>query len=165
MPIKRKSFLTRCLLLTLAVAASVALHAQPVGPNTKPVELQGTSLSGVNVDLAKFRGKVVLVFFWSTNCGVCLSAMPELRLNLTGWRGKPFELVTVNVDANMADWKSYEQIAAKTQTQALTAIWTGKPLSQRLPLTLVLDTKGRVLARHEGRVAPEAWDEVADLLP
>ncbi len=162
---KRCSSFSQALLLTFALWASAAVVAQPVGPNTKPIELQGTSLSGANFDLAKSRGKVVLVFFWSTNCGVCLSAMPELRLNQAGWRGKPFELVTVNVDTNMADWKSYEKIAAVTQTQALTAIWTGKPLSQRLPLTLVLDTKGRVVARHEGRVAPEAWDEVAEILP
>ena len=33
------------------------------------------------------------------------------------------------------------------------------------PLTLVLNTKGQVIARHEGRIAPEAWDDVAEALP
>ena len=34
-----------------------------------------------------------------------------------------------------------------------------------LPLTLLIDSKGRVLQRFEGRLAPEVWDGVADLLP
>ena len=165
MPVIYRSALIVCMGLALLMAVLLPVYAQPAADAAKPLALQGTTLSGSQFDLAKSRGKVVLVFFWSTNCGVCLSAMPELRLNLAGWRGKPFELVTVNVDTNMADWKSYEQIAAKTQTQALTAIWTGKAPSQKLPLTLVLDAKGRVVARHEGRVAPEAWDAVAEILP
>jgi len=34
-----------------------------------------------------------------------------------------------------------------------------------LPLTSLLDSKGKVLKRFEGRLAPEVWDSVADLLP
>jgi hypothetical protein len=67
----------------------------------------------------------------------------------------------------LAQWRTYEQIAAQTQSPASrpTALWAGKAAAQKLPLTLVLDTQGRVVARHEGRIAPEAWDEVAELLP
>ena len=36
---------------------------------------------------------------------------------------------------------------------------------KKLPLTLVLDTQGITRARYEGRIAPEAWDDVAELLP
>ena len=35
----------------------------------------------------------------------------------------------------------------------------------RLPVTLVFDTRGVLKARHEGRVPPDVWDEVAELLP
>jgi hypothetical protein len=28
----------------------------------------------------------------------------------------------------------------------------------------VIDSKGMVAARHEGRIAPEAWDAVAELM-
>ena len=34
-----------------------------------------------------------------------------------------------------------------------------------VPLTLVINAKGMVVARHAGRIAPEAWDDVAGLLP
>jgi hypothetical protein len=39
------------------------------------------------------------------------------------------------------------------------------PAAQRLPLTLLVDAKGKVIARYEGRLAPEVWDGVAELLP
>lgn len=153
------------LALVLALAPTLG-RAQPTA-HLQPLVLQATTLANTPYDLTRHKGKVVMVFYWSTGCGVCLSHLPELRANLTGWRGKPFELLTVNVDADMAQWRTYEQIAAQTQSQSSrpTALWAGKTAAQKLPLTLVLDTLGRVVARHEGRIAPEAWDEVAELLP
>ena len=61
------------------------------------------------------QGKVAIVFFWSTSCAVCRDSLPELRANLTGWRDKPFALVTVNVDAKASDWLAYESILSKTK--------------------------------------------------
>lgn len=165
-----RTFMSTGLTLMLALAPMLG-HTQPTTTapiaNPQPLVLQATTLANTPFDLARLKGKVVMVFYWSTGCGVCLSHLPELRANLTGWRGKPFELLTVNVDADMAQWRTYEQIAAQTQSPAYrpTALWAGKAAAQKLPLTLVLDTQGRVVARHEGRIAPEAWDEVAELLP
>ena len=157
-----------CIIWALAVgAAALPLLASAQAGATKGQSalVQGTTAAGAEFDASKLKGKVVMVFYWSAGCGVCLSHMPELRRNLMGWKGKPFELVTVNVDADKANWLAYEQIASKTQTQPLTAIWSGAGVTQKLPVTLVLDTRGKVVARHEGRIAPEAWDEVAEILP
>jgi thiol-disulfide isomerase/thioredoxin len=150
--------------LTLAVATA---QAQTAPLSAEPFVVAGATPVGTAFDAARLKGKVVMVFFWSTQCGVCLSHMPELRANLGGWKGKPFELVTVNVDANRTDWLSYEKISTQTQTQSQQpiALWSGKSVSPKLPLTLVLNTKGQVMARIEGRIAPEAWDSVAELLP
>jgi thiol-disulfide isomerase/thioredoxin len=163
---------TRTFLSTLAVLFSMALggspaHAQTAPLSPEPFVVPGVLPSGAAFEAARLKGKVVMVFFWSTQCGVCLSHMPELRANLGGWKGKPFELVTVNVDANRTDWLSYEKISTQTQTQSQQpiALWSGKSVSPRLPLTLVLNIKGQVMARIEGRIAPEAWDSVAELLP
>lgn len=38
------------------------------------------------------------------------------------------------------------------------------PVPVKLPLTLLVDSKGKVLQRIEGRVATEVWDAVAELL-
>ena len=157
-----------CVAWAIAVgtaALPLSASAQAGAVKGQSAVVQGTTAAGAEFDASKLKGKVVLVFYWSAGCGVCLSHMPELRSNLMGWKGKPFELVTVNVDADKTNWLAYEQIASKTQTQPLTAIWSGAGVTQKLPVTLVLDTRGKVVARHEGRIASEAWDEVAEILP
>lgn len=150
--------------LSLALACGAA-SAQSTAIKGQAMQPQGTLLDGQAYNPSRLKGKVTMVFYWSTNCGVCLSHMPELRANTAGWRGKPFELVTVNVDAADVDWRAYEQIAAKTQMPGLVPIWAGKGASQKLPVTLVLDVQGKVAERYEGRIAPEAWDAVAEILP
>lgn len=150
--------------LSLALACGAAA-AQPTAVKGQAFQPQGTLPDGQVYNPSRLKGKVAMVFYWSTSCSVCLSHMPELRANAAGWRGKPFELVTVNVDATQVDWKAYEQIAAKTQMPDLVPIWAGKGSTQKLPVTLVLDVQGKVAARYEGRIAPEAWDAVAEILP
>lgn len=117
----------------------------------------------------RIRGKVAIVFYWSTACAVCRDSLPELRANLSGWRDKPFALVTVNVDKNASDWLAYERILGATQagSKGLVALRQdeGQSVPMKLPLTLLVDAKGKVISRFEGRLAPEAWDGVADLMP
>jgi thiol-disulfide isomerase/thioredoxin len=143
-------------------------HAQPTA--AAPLALQATNLSGERFAAQeRLRGKVSIVFFWSTACAVCRDSLPELRTNLAGWRDKPFALVTVNVDRNPADWQAYERILGKTQSppKGLFALRqdASLPAPAKLPLTLLVNAQGQVVARFEGRLAPEAWDGVADLMP
>jgi thiol-disulfide isomerase/thioredoxin len=158
----------------IAPLAAMAQSATPVSPQSG-FDLRGATLEGKPFNLADLRGKVVMVFFWSTDCAVCRSKMPELRANAEGWRGKPFELVLVSLDRRRADLIEYDRLLAATQANAVhfRSLWSGDPgysdtLPQRprqLPLTLLIDVQGRLAARFEGRIPAEAWDSVADLMP
>lgn len=140
-----------------------------------PWRVQGPTLAGASFDSATHRGKVLMVFHWSTECAVCRSKLPELRANAQGWRDKPFELVLVSEDRRRTDAVAYEQAWRATQQAGIHTpiLWSGEPgyadplksRPRQLPLTLVLDAQGIERARFEGRIPPEAWDAVADLLP
>jgi thiol-disulfide isomerase/thioredoxin len=154
-------------LLALLCLAGMA-HAQPTA--AAPLLLQAHTLSGERFAAQeRLLGKVSIVFFWSTACAVCRDSLPELRANLAGWRDKPFALVTVNVDAKAHDWLAYESILNKTKMPPKTLYPLrqdeGTPVPPKLPLTLLVNAQGKVIARYEGRLAPEAWDGVADLMP
>jgi thiol-disulfide isomerase/thioredoxin len=152
---------------TTLLAASAPAHAAPL-------QLSGPTLDGGRFDLQALRGRVVMLFFWNTDCVPCVQRMPELRANAAGWRGKPFTLVLVSTDRDRQAALGYVRTLRQVDKEAVDAplLWAGelKPgggltVPSSVPVTLVLDTRGEVLARHVGRIAPEAWDDVAGLLP
>jgi thiol-disulfide isomerase/thioredoxin len=165
-----------------------AVHAQtsPEQPKAvailpKNVSISGKTIDGQAFDLAKQKGKVVLVMIWATDCAVCRDKMPELRENAKGWVGKPFTTVLINADRRMSDVESYNAIINKAvpMKERLTQLWaldasykdsigTAELIKNRsassLPMTLVLDKKGDVVKRYQGRIPAEVWDDISELL-
>lgn len=156
--------LITALLLSFTLSAA-AQHAR----------LDGHTLEGQPFSLETLRGKVVMLFFWNTDCVPCLQKMPELRANAAGWRGKPFELVLVSTDRDRTAALGYLQTVKQVDRSGIpmASLWLGdlRPggglaaLPAGVPLTLVVDAQGRIQSRHAGRISDEAWDEVASLLP
>lgn len=154
---------------TTAPATATSVAAKPMAT---PV-IEGKTLDGSAFKLSSLKGKVVLVMFWSTGCAVCRDKMPELRTNYEGWSGKPFELVAVNTDTRAQDFLDYERIISRTVPvkQRFVQLWTGESGYQdnigkpaQLPAAFLIDKTGKVVERYVGRIPPEAWDRIADLL-
>ncbi len=68
-----------------------------------PMELKFTSSDGREVDLAKLRGKVVLIDFWATWCGPCIAEVPNMKRVYDAYHDKGFEIVGISVDTAPAD--------------------------------------------------------------
>lgn len=143
------------------------------GAQTGPVRLTGQTLEEQPFDIANLRGKVVLVVFWSTDCAVCRDKMAELRANYEGWQGKPFEMVLVNTDRKFQDLQSYESIIELTVPRKLRfpQLWAGQTAYRdsfgkqtMVPATFIVGKDGRIEKTYTGRIPPEAWDDIADLL-
>jgi thiol-disulfide isomerase/thioredoxin len=182
-----KSFCTAVLTLGL-LAWAMPSPAQVPDGNAKTAsmlpknaQITGKSLDGPPFDLTKQKGKVVLIMFWATDCAVCRDKMRELRENAKGWEGKPFTTVLISTDRRMSDVDSYNAIINKSvpKSERLTQLWaldpsykdslgTAEMIKNRnatsLPLTLVLDKKGDVVKRYQGRIPAEVWDDIAELL-
>ncbi|PZO13807.1 MAG: TlpA family protein disulfide reductase [Burkholderiales bacterium] len=152
--------------------AVMAQTAPPTAPDAQPV-LRGNTLDGKSFDLQSLRGKVVMVVFWSTDCAVCRDKMPELRANVKGWTGQPFELISVSTDRQRSNAVTYTQLVNTTvpTNQRFTTLWTGEAQYRdtfgptgHLPAAFLLDKTGRLVEQYHGRIPPEAWDRIADLL-
>jgi thiol-disulfide isomerase/thioredoxin len=156
--------------LAAATFAPAGLRAQPL---PAPSTLAGTTLEGQPYDLRAEQGKVVLVFFWATDCAVCRDKMPELRLNYEGWRTKGFQLVAVNTDRSAGAVREYQSILDRTVpiAQRFPSLWRGAgahrdsfgPVAQT-PTSFVLDRKHRVVSEIRGRIAAGLWDDIAELV-
>jgi peroxiredoxin len=155
-----------------AVAQTAASAGAAAAAVIKPV-IEGKTVEGKPFKLSSLNGKVVLVLYWSTNCAVCRDKMPELRTNYEGWAGKPFELVAVSTDTRMQDLLDYENIISRTVPikQRFVQLWVGESgyrdnlgKHAQLPAAYLIDKSGKVVQSYVGRIPPEAWDRIADLL-
>jgi thiol-disulfide isomerase/thioredoxin len=163
--------------LLLANVAPAQTPNAVAAPALATAAIEGPALGGAPFRLGALKGRVVLVMFWSTGCAVCRDKMPELRQNALGWRGQPFDLVLVSLDRRQQDLIDYERILASTLplSQRFVQLWAGAPGyrdnlgvqsagSTPLPTAVLIDKTGKVVERYSGRIPPEAWDRIADLL-
>ena len=118
--------------------------------------------SGKPVDLAAFRGKVVLVNLWATWCAPCRAEMPALDRLQAALGGADFQVVAIAEDTGgMAKVKSY--LASVGAGHIVPYVDTSLESAHAfdvigLPTSLLIDRQGRVIGRLVG---PAAWDQPA----
>ncbi len=84
-------------------AAGAARRIDSVGTL---LNLSGKSLGGETVDLASYRGKVVLIQYWATWSESVKNDMPALKQLVTKYRGS-FAVIGVSVDTNAKTLNAY----------------------------------------------------------
>ncbi len=69
--------------------------------NGQPIQLNGPSLTGGTINVGRYRGRVVLVYFWATWCKPCTEDLPQIRALYEQYHNQGFEVVGVNVDSTV----------------------------------------------------------------
>ena len=140
------------------------------GGATPPLQLKDGQ--GKDYDLANFRGKVVLVNFWATWCEPCRDEMPSLEELQERLKGRPFALLTVNMEESDAKVTRFLQ-SALLQKDSLTVLYDrfGKAAkdwkARLLPVSFLVGPDGRIHATLLGAAdwtAPEVITRIERLM-
>ncbi|HTU33415.1 MAG TPA: TlpA disulfide reductase family protein [Candidatus Acidoferrum sp.] len=146
---KSSSFALVSLLLTSALfwlgsTVERACAAPEIGKAAP--ELVVTELNGQTFDLAKLRGKVVLVNYWATWCAPCRKDMPLLNAFYRSHSGQNLEMIGISVDRDQDLGKVRKMMATLAYPVAtlkgVTVDGFGQPTG--VPITWIIDTNGIV---------------------
>ncbi len=140
--------------------------ARSVAPKEIPA-LDFEDAAGRTHTLGDFRGKLVLLNVWATWCAPCREEMPALDRLQAELGGPRFGVLALSIDQQGPEIarKFLSEVGAKSlalyvDRSAQAAFKLG---AVGLPVTLLVDARGREIGRHVG---PAKWDspEVVETL-
>ncbi len=125
----------------------------PIDKRVPAPNLAGPTVAGPDLDLAGFRGRIVVVNFWASWCAPCRAETPGL---VTMAADNPqVAFVGVNEKDNLSAAKAFIRDNGVTYPSIVDRIGTLAarwPVPPGLPSTFVLDGKGQLAARFTGGV-------------
>jgi thiol-disulfide isomerase/thioredoxin len=161
----------------LAFAANRRLKTLRSGAVGMPAPVTaGPDLDGKDLSLAGCRGKVVLVVFWATWCGPCMEMVPHEVALAAKYRGRPFEILGINCDADPAaaraaagrakmTWRSLRRQLGPADPPDSTRVPLGDLWeAEALPTVCLVDPSGVVRRRWTGKPPAEELDDAVDRL-
>jgi len=119
----------------------------------KPVEIAFTAMDGREVDVSKFKGKVVFVVFWATWCGPCVGEIPNLKAVYDEYHEKGLEFVGISLDEDKDDLERFLKKQRIEWPQYFDGqVWNNKisfPYGiTAVPELWVIDKKGNLRIRN-----------------
>jgi thiol-disulfide isomerase/thioredoxin len=124
-------------------------------------------LSGAPLELARLRGKVVIIDFWATWCGPCRDEAPRLVELQKGLGPDGLQLVGISMDDDAAPVRKFVREHNVNYPVAIGDAALGKRYGTvlGLPVKILVDRDGRMAARHSGAVDTSTLErEVKSLL-
>lgn len=147
--------------------AALLVHS----PRKDVAAFQFTNAGGETLDLATWKGRVVLLNLWATWCAPCRKEMPDLSKLQAELGGADFEVVALSVDRKGLDASQafLKEVGAGNLAGYIEPDGTSLAALQALglPATILIDRKGQEAARLLGPAdwaSPEAKAVVKTLL-
>jgi peroxiredoxin len=112
------------------------------------------NLQNQKIELSKYKGKVVMLHFWTDYCQACRVEFPRLEESYKALKSDKFEILAVNVGQSMAVSKDFQKsfditFPLLTDTQKITEDLYN---IEGFPTNYFIDPQGKVIRKFTGWV-------------
>ncbi len=136
-------------------AVPAGAHEAAIGERLPQEMLRG--LNGPTLALAAFRGRPLIINVWASWCGPCRQEMASLER--LAWRneGRDFAIIGISTDDDAQQALALLQATHATISHFIDVRqqMEGVLGASRIPVTVLVDARGRLLARIYGA---QQWD-------
>jgi thiol-disulfide isomerase/thioredoxin len=126
-----------------ACTAVCAMAPAYAGRDKSAPDFELPDLTGKMTKLSSFRGKTVVLNFWTSTCGPCLEEMPSVaELAKMAEKRTDFVVVTVTIDEDPKGIRDALKVA----------------IGGDIPFTVLIDKESKVVGDRFGtKLFPETW--------
>jgi len=131
-------------------------YLPPVLPRPAPA-MRATDLAGNQVQLADYKGKVVLLDFWATWCKPCVASMPALDKLATRWKDQGVVVVGLSVDQDptkVGPFLKRKPVSYSILLDDRVSPTFGSFKVAVLPSLYLIDRAGNIVAQWRGSAKP-----------
>jgi peroxiredoxin len=162
---RRRCVLFAVFMLASVLSASAAPTSQRLIGRRAP-EFIRKDLRGETIDLARYRGKVVLLNFWATWCAPCRAELPRFDQWQAEFKAEGFQLIAVAMDDDPA---LVRNVVGKLHL-ALPVVMGDAKLGDLyggvfgFPVSYLIDRDGIVRYRFEGETQSDQFEQRIQVL-
>jgi thiol-disulfide isomerase/thioredoxin len=136
-----------------------------VAGKAAPLDFTLKDMNGVDVKLAAFKGKPIVLNFWATWCGPCRAEIPSLveLQKQYGDEGQDVVILGISVDDPVEKLKPY---ASQMKMNYPVLVGNGRDDVQDafgplwgIPVTVFIDRDGRIAKKHSGIASKEQFEQ------
>lgn len=157
------------ILIFLAILLGITVPLFSVKEKASAPDFTLNDIYGKKITLSQFRGKVVILNFWSIFCGPCLAEMPSLNRIYLEFKDKGLVVIAVAEDPAEKPVRSYieeKRIAFPVLMDKKKKVYSKYSL-YGIPVTFLIDKKGVITEKFSGErdwSSPQMKEKIQNLL-
>src|SRR4030081_2957961 len=136
----------------MAAALIVALPALAASSSSPAPQFALAARGGSEINLAQYKGQVVMINFWASWCGPCRQEMPLLESIYKKYNKLGFALLGVNVEPDSKaadDWLKQTPVSFPVLYDKDSKVSKLYEVAG-MPSTVIIDRSGKLRVLHRG---------------